>query len=128
MEYPTPENEKAAGLTYHMAPKEVWEAQKGSGSYLPESYARDGFVHTAHGLEDLLCVANDYYTGDRRDQTVLVIDTSKLTSPVRYDDPRQIFPHIYGPINARAVVEELEVRRDGEGRYLAFEERAPTGT
>lgn len=123
-----PEDGKNAGVTYHITPKALWEAQKTAGSYRPESFGQDGFIHTANGLEDLLCVANDYYTGDSREQTVLVIDTSKLTSPIRYDDPREIFPHIYGPINHDAVVAELDVRRDADGRYVAFEERAVTST
>lgn len=122
MMYQDPAEAKAAGVTYHLAPKVVWEAQKASGAYRPESYEQDGFIHTANGLDDLLCVANDYYTADTREQTVLVIDTSRLTSTVRYDDPREIFPHIYGFINAEAVIGELAVQRDAEQRYVAFEE------
>lgn len=42
------------GLTFHITPKEVWEAQKASGSYQPEAFVDEGFVHTTNDLETLL--------------------------------------------------------------------------
>jgi uncharacterized protein (DUF952 family) len=40
-----------------------------------------------------------------------------LQSPVRYDDPAQIYPHIYGPINLDAVVEVRRVIRLADGSF-----------
>lgn len=109
-----------AGIAYHLAPVEVWERQKASGSYTPEAFGRDGFIHATNGLDRLRWVANEFYTADARPQTVLVLDVSKLESPLRYDDEGQLFPHIYGPLNADAVIAELAVHRGDNGAFVGF--------
>jgi uncharacterized protein (DUF952 family) len=127
MQYQTVEESRNAGIAYHLAPVPVWEFQKQRGSYLPEAFEQDGFIHATNGLERLLWVANQFYTADDRPQTVLVLDVSKLTSELRYDDPDRAFPHIYGSLNTDAVIGELAVRRGKEGTFLGFggEENQP---
>lgn len=120
MKLHTVEESRSAGVAYHLCPTPVWEAQESSGSYLPEAFEADGFIHATNGLEKLLWVANEFYTGDTRPHTVLVLDVSKLESPVRYEDDDQAFPHIYGPLNTDAVVGELSVERGPDGQYVAF--------
>lgn len=111
---------REAGIAYHLAPTEVWERQKASGSYRPEAFGQDGFIHATNGLERLRWVANEFYTGDARPQTVLVIDVDRLASPLRYDDDAELFPHIYGPLNVDAVIAELAVHRGDDGAYRGF--------
>jgi uncharacterized protein (DUF952 family) len=94
-----------------MSPRPVWEAQKANESYLPEAFYQDGFIHATNGLEKLSWVGNEFYTKDSRPYVVLVLDVSKIKSPVRYDDPDQHFPHIYGPLNTDAVIGELVAQR-----------------
>ena len=111
---------REARIAYHLAPTDVWEHQKIAGSYVPEAFETDGFIHATHGLEKLKWVANEFYTTDERAHTVLVIDTSALASPLRYDDDEQLFPHIYGPLNVEAVVDELPVHRGDNGAFERF--------
>lgn len=111
---------RQAGIAYHLAPTETWERQRASGSYTPEAFGQDGFIHATNGLERLRWVANEFYTGDARPQTVLVLDVKSLASPMRYDDDAELFPHIYGPLNADAVIAELPVRRGEGGSYVGF--------
>lgn len=120
MRYQTADESRDAGIAYHLAPAEAWERQKSAGSYLPEAFGQDGFIHATNGLERLLWVANEFYTSDDRPHTVLVIDVSKLTSPIRYDDEQEQFPHIYGPLNVDAVIGELSVARGENGEFLSF--------
>jgi uncharacterized protein (DUF952 family) len=120
MEFETVDESRGAGIAYHLSPTPVWEAQKADRSYVPEAFEQDGFIHATNGLEKLLWVANEFYTGDARPHTVLVLDVSKLESPVRYDDEDQAFPHIYGPLNTDAVISELSVERGPGGEYIAF--------
>jgi uncharacterized protein (DUF952 family) len=122
MKYQTPEECRNAGVTYHMSPVDVWESQKANESYLPEAFDQDGFIHATNGLDKLAWVGNEFYMSDRRAHIVLVLDVSKLTSPVRYDDPDEFFPHIYGPLNTSAVIGELVVQRDDQGRFVGFAE------
>lgn len=120
MQYQTPDESRAAGIAYHLAPVDVWERQRVTGSYLPEAFDQDGFIHATNGLERLMWVANEFYTADERPHTVLVLDVSALSSTMRYDDPNEEFPHIYGPLNADAVIGELTVERGENGAFVAF--------
>ncbi len=121
LRFDTAEECRAAGFAYHLTPAEVWERQKASGIYLPEAFAQDGFIHATNGLDPLLEVANLFYQGDGREYRVLVLSVPKVNSDVRYDDDNRIYPHIYGPLNASAVVGELLTRRGDDGAFLGFE-------
>lgn len=111
---------RRAGVTYHLVPTPVWESQKSQPDYTPQAYAADGFIHCTDGLEQLLKVANMFYTADTRPFTVLVLAISEITSPVRYDDPDHLFPHIYGPLNTSAVRDTLTVDRTSDGTFVGF--------
>jgi uncharacterized protein (DUF952 family) len=109
-----------AGVTYHLVPESVWNSQRQGAAYLPEAFLDDGFIHCTNGLERLLTVANLFYQRDRRPFAVLVLDVSRITSDVRYDDPDQHFPHIYGPLNADAVVGRTTIERSPDGTFLSI--------
>ncbi len=113
---------KQAGITYHLSPVEVWTRQQDAVIYTPEAYAQDGFIHCTDGLDNLLNVGNMFYAGDARDFLVLVVKTDAITSEIRYEDPENTFPHIYGPLNTDAVVGSLRVVRGEDGAFLSFEQ------
>ena len=114
---PTP-----AGLTFHITPEEVWEAQRVSGSYQPEAFAEEGFVHTTIDLETLLIPANRYYTGDGRPYVCLTIDLALVPGEVRFDADPLIYPHIYGPVPTDAVTEVRDANRGEDGTFTGFGE------
>ncbi len=107
-------------ITYHLVPRDVWQAAATSLHYLPEAYAADGFIHCTDGDAEMVAVGNRYYQSDPRPYVVLAISRARLTSLVKYEDPGRIFPHIYGPLNTDAVVEVFPVRRDADGRFVSF--------
>jgi uncharacterized protein (DUF952 family) len=107
-------------LTYHLTPVAVWTAQAAGPCYLPEAFERDGFIHCTDGEAQVLEAGNRYYTGDERDYFLLTIDAGMLTSPMTYEDPARIFPHIYGPLNTEAVVGVRQVERSSDGRFTGF--------
>lgn len=117
MEYRTAEESREANTAYHLVPSPVWQERGSAATFVPEAYEQDGFIHTTNGLDPLLDVANRYYTSDTRPYMVLVLDTTRLTSELRYDDDARIFPHIYGPLNIDAVIGSLAIDRDSEGRF-----------
>lgn len=119
-DFQTAAESRAAGVTYHLSPVEVWQRQKDQDEYLPEAYEVDGFIHCTDGLENLLRVGNMFYTGDRREFCVLVLKTGDIRSEIRYEDPEEIFPHIYGPLNTSAVQGEMRVLRGDDGTFLSF--------
>jgi uncharacterized protein (DUF952 family) len=110
------------GTTLHLTPKDAWDRQAANEEYLPEAYASDGFIHCTNGDENLLEVANRYYRLDQREFVVLTIDVGRIASEVKYEDPDQIYPHIYGPLNTSAVVGLRKVERSKEGAFVRFED------
>jgi uncharacterized protein (DUF952 family) len=108
------------GVTYHLVPSVVWDRQSDAPTYLPEDYERDGFIHCTNGLDELVAVGNRYYKADQRQFRVLILDVSKVESPVRYDDPGEIFPHIYGPLNTNSIVGLLLARRNEDGTFVSY--------
>lgn len=118
--YRSPADARQAGVTYHLVPTTVWEDQKSRPNYTPEAYAADGFIHCTNGLDQLLKIANMFYVLDPRPFTTLVLAVSDISSPVRYDDPDSMFPHIYGPLNTSAVRNTLGVDRANNGTFIGF--------
>ncbi len=97
-------------LIFHIAERSRWEAAKLAGSYaqstLGQTLEEVGFLHASRAdqWED---VRARYYAEVRQPLVLLVIDTDKLT-PAWSEDPvgDDTYPHIHGPLNPSAVVEE----------------------
>ena len=109
------------GLTFHITPMEVWEAQEASGSYQPEAFVDEGFVHTTIDLKTLLIPANKYYTADERPFVCLTIDLDRVTTEVRFDADPLIYPHIYSPVPTDAVTEVRDAVRNPDGTFTGFD-------
>lgn len=105
---------------FHLAVRSEWEAAKRSGSYTTStrgrSLAEEGFIHASRG-DQWQGVRDRYYADVTEPLVLLVVDTDRLTSPVVEETPPgadETFPHVYGPINADAVVQAVPLDADGE--------------
>ncbi len=105
-------------LTYHGVPKEYFDALDPAEPYLPADFERDGFIHCTDGREAESIVLTLHYRDSPGEWLVLCVDKDRLTSPVRYDDPAEVYPHIYGPLNRDAIVAVLPIRRAPDGTFL----------
>lgn len=117
-EYRDSAESKQSNITYHLAIVDEWIAQKDSEAYKPYVFEDDGFIHCTNGLDLLTEIANLFYKDSPEPRTVLVLDVSKIDAHVRYDDPEERFPHIYGALNPSAVVAELSVKRQADGTFV----------
>jgi uncharacterized protein (DUF952 family) len=107
---------------YHIAFAGDWSKAVSDGEYRVSTRGRSleeqGFIH-AGTASQVAPVANAIYKrGD--DLVVLVIDTGRLVSELRYDDVPgwdEPFPHIYGPINIDAVVGTRPLQTGPDGRF-----------
>jgi uncharacterized protein (DUF952 family) len=104
--------------TYHLVPAAEWHACDQTQPYVPSAFAADGFVHCTDGADELAATANRYFSEFPGELLALVLDVSKLTAPLRYEDPRRVYPHVYGPIDREAIVEVRTMPRDQRGTYL----------
>ena len=109
---------------YHLAPADRWHEWPSDQPYLPAEYATDGFIHCTAGDELMLTVANRFYRTTTGDYVLLVIDTERLSAPLKWepstDGLAALFPHIYGPIDRAAVQEVRAVRRAADGEFLGW--------
>jgi uncharacterized protein (DUF952 family) len=86
--------------------------------YVPEPFGREGFIHTTEGREAVSITLTRYYKSSAEPWVVLYIDQDRVTSPIRYDDPAEVFPHIYGPLNRDAIVAVRDIGRAPDGTFL----------
>ncbi len=114
-------------LIYHIITSSDWESAQEKGEYRAKSLATEGFIHCSTEGQ-VAPVANAFYT-KQKDLLLLVIDSEKLTSPLRWDppahpDPEKAptelhgkFPHIYGALNLDAVVKVLDFSPNPNGHF-----------
>ncbi len=103
----------------HLAQRARWERARGQGSYLPEEWDRDGFIHLS-ALHQLLTPANRFYRG-RDDLVALVLDAHLLGAAVvweRGSDTVERFPHLYAALTPDAVLGEYELPAGPDGGFL----------
>ena len=107
-------------LIYHLTYKDAWESARPTGEYAAPSLAEEGFIHCSKDIPQLLKVASRLYPGETN-LLVLDVDLSKLAAPLKHEASRsgEIYPHIYGKLNAEAVVRERSLKVvAGGGHYL----------
>ena len=92
-------------MIFHIAVSIEWHAAVSGGVYAPPSIATEGLIHSLgrrmraashrHTIasdgygstrEQIIATANLFYRG-RRDLTLLTIDESRLSAPLRYETP-----------------------------------------
>ncbi len=109
---------------YHLVAHDRWREWPADADYLPAEYAHDGFIHCTQGDELMLQVANRFYRNTPGEFLLLVLDTGRLTAPLKWERPADelapLFPHIYGPINRDAIIGEREMVRDTSGNFIGI--------
>ena len=98
----------------HLTERPLWEAARETGTYEMSTRGRTleevGFIHGSarHQLPRVAEMLYGAGTPAAGELVVLVIDSERLTVPVRHEPPvpgaDETFPHIYGPLPVDAVV------------------------
>ena len=108
---------------FHITERAAWLAAARSGEYRISTRGvtleEQGFIHCS--LPHQLRAVAEFRYGDAEDLVVLVIDSTKLAAPVRYEVPEpgsEPFPHIYGPVPVTAVTAVIPVTRAAAGRMI----------
>lgn len=91
----------------HTANREEYEKEIVTGSYGSKSLERSGFIHCSD-LDTYYLVAPNF-RNDSTEKVILLIDTDKLASEVKWEDGGGLdFPHIYGLLNRDAIIGVFE--------------------
>lgn len=97
-------------IIYHITTAAEWKTGQQKGSYEATSLKDEGFIHCSQE-EQIPEVLVRYFSG-KTGLVKLHIDPKKLTSRLIYEwspSLAQTFPHIYGPINADAVIKAEDI-------------------
>jgi uncharacterized protein (DUF952 family) len=108
-------------VLFHIASAPEVERARRVGEYVPEAFARDGFVHCSYS-EQVIAVANRLFAG-RADLVLLEIDPEKLSVAVvdeNLEGGMELFPHVYAPIPMTAIVAIHPFPCDDRGRFRRF--------
>ena len=109
-------------MTYHLAAAEDWPDDASATSYRPASLASEGFIHCTDGRDRVIETANRYHRGDPRPYLLVTIDLDLVSAEWRYDDPAEVYPHVYGPLDPGAIRAVEAMRRAEDGRFLLDQE------
>ena len=108
---------------YHIATRADWTAAQADGVYtrssVDKTLAEEGFIHASQAPQ-VTRTANKYYREVTGDLVVLVIDTDLVRPEVRYEYVPGVelpFPHIYGPLNADAVIAAVPLTAGPDGLF-----------
>lgn len=115
-------------IIFHITRRAAWDSctavancengAEAEGTYRTEMFPIEGFIHCST-REQVIQVANIRFRG-QTGLVLLSLDTNKVTAEVRYENlegGQQMFPHIYGEINADAVVQVTDFEPGAEGYF-----------
>ncbi|WP_410982811.1 DUF952 domain-containing protein [Bacillus cereus] len=97
--------------------KNAWEVAKAKGNIIEASLMQEGFIHCSF-LEQSLEVAEKHFSTDM-ELVLLVIDPEFVHAEIKYElaSNGQNYPHIYGTVNADAVVKVVKLQKEN-GVYV----------
>lgn len=114
------------GILVHLCTARSWSLVRQRGVLRPEPTI--GFIHLSTP-EQVHLPANRLYRG-RRELVLLSVDPGRIRSPLRWepgtdaDAQAMLFPHLYGPLPASAVVDVTDYSCGPDGTFPAVNRTA----
>ena len=105
-------------MILHITRRADWQNARETGAYAAESLAEQGFIHCSTP-QQVTPVADFLFRG-QRDLVLLCIAEQRLGAPVKYENlegGEELFPHVYGPIDVKAVVDVLDFSPAADGTF-----------
>ena len=101
----------------HIAKREQWEKAKLEGVYRGDTLDSQGFIHCSTSKQ-IVEVANALFLA-QKGLMLLHIATSRVQSKIRYESAgsKELYPHIYGPLNIDAVIKVAPFEPARNGRF-----------
>lgn len=122
-------------MIWHLLPLAQWR-RVAAAAHVAAPGPDRSFVHAAPDEAAALAVADAVFGAPVGPLVALGLDESRLSAPVRLEPadpapvpgmpPDTLFPHVYGPVEASAVVQVRHVRRDASGRSVSLDTRPAT--
>jgi uncharacterized protein (DUF952 family) len=103
---------------FHITTRAAWDDAQTAGSYTADSLTTEGFIHCSQA-EQVAWVANTRFRG-RTDLVLLCVDEAAVGAEVRRENLEggtTLFPHIYGPLPVRAVMDVTPMTPSPDGTF-----------
>lgn len=103
---------------YHITTKAEWQQARLIQAYMADSLSTEGFIHCST-REQILGTANAYFKG-RKNLVILCIESERVQASIQYEHPEgdpRVFPHIYGPLNIKAVLFTVDFPPEPDGSF-----------
>ena len=111
-----PDSTLASNAILHIMPHSDWNNALNLGQYRPKSLNVEGFIHCSTSSQ-IIGVANHKFKG-QQGLVLLVIDPQKVKPPIKWEgEKKNLFPHIYGPLNLDAVIKVLDFPPTADGTF-----------
>lgn len=104
---------------YKIADRQAFETAMRAGSFAGAAVdLKDGYIHfsTARQLRE----TGRRHFAEAKDLLLVAVDTAGLGSSLKFEPSRggDLFPHLYGPLAASAVIWTTPLERDAGGDLL----------
>jgi uncharacterized protein (DUF952 family) len=108
-----------------IAQDSVWKKARQSGKYVQSTVTSTldevGFIHCSNPNQTI-DIANRHFR-NFDNLILLVVDTDKVTAEVKFEKALSgrdgLFPHIYGALNTNAVINEIALKKNSHGMFIA---------
>ena len=96
-------------MIYHVTTLADWQQQANTATYKAASLHTEGFIHLSE-THQVAGVLHRYYQNSP-DRLLLHVDPDKLAAELTYEPAtnNELFPHLYGPIDRAAIVEDQPI-------------------
>jgi len=103
---------------FHITTRAAWDEARAAGRYTADSLHTEGFIHCSQA-DQVTWVANTRFRG-RTDLVLLHVDEAAVGAEVRRENLEggtTLFPHIYGPLPVRAVMQVTPMTPSPDGTF-----------
>jgi uncharacterized protein (DUF952 family) len=104
---------------YKICTAAEWNDAERAGAYRGSAADRkDGFIHFSTG-EQAAETAAKWFAG-QRDLVLVAVDADTLGDKLKWEPSRggALFPHLYGPLDVKAVLRVDPLPLDASGRHM----------
>ena len=105
-------------IILHITTRHEWEAALKQGSYKPEMFDVEDFIHCST-TEQVVDTANKFFK-DEADLVLLCINSKKVKGEIVYENlvgGEKQYPHIYAPLNTDAVERVIDFHPAADGHF-----------
>ncbi len=103
---------------YHITTREQWEEAARQGVYRGDTLDSQGFIHASTRAQ--VAGTADLFFAGQRGLVLLEIDPALVEPEIRYEaaPSGELFPHIYGPLDPKAVLRVAKFAPGPDGKFF----------